>query len=190
MPQMTEIRWHGRGGQGVVTAAELLAETALQQGLYFQAFPEFGAERAGAPIRAFTRLSDQPLTMHCNITNPDIVLVLDPTLIGRINVTEGIKETGVVIVNSDRPAAEVRQQLGLKDGKLFIVNATRIAIDTIGRPIPNVPILGALVRATSIFPIRAVTETLRERFSHRFSANIVRSNVDAITRGYDEVEQE
>lgn len=173
----------------MVTASELLAETALGEGMYFQAFPQFGAERTGAPIRAFTRLSDKPIDLHCSIENPDIVMVLDPTLLGRIDVTEGMKEGGVLILNTDRSPQAMRQELGFEGGKLFTVDAMRIAMETIRRPIPNVPILGALIKATGLFPIDVITEQMRERFSKRFQESVVNANLEAIARGYQEAQE-
>ena len=120
MAELIEIRWHGRGGQGVVTAGRLLAKTALGSGQYFQAFPDFGPERMGAPIRAFTRLSSEPITIHAQIEEPDVVLVLDPTLLGTVPVTEGLKKEGTLVVNSSMSPAEVRRATGQLPGDDFM----------------------------------------------------------------------
>ncbi len=151
MSEVVEIRWHGRAGQGVVTASEMLAETALEEGKYFQSFPEFGAERSGAPIRAFSRFSGQPLTIHCAVYEPDVVVIFDPTLVGVVEMTEGLKPDGVVVANTRLGPAELRQRLGLgPTTKVYTVDATRIAMDTLGRNIPNVPMVGALLRAVTV----------------------------------------
>ncbi len=137
MGQMTEVRWHGRGGQGAKTAAYLLAEAAMGADAYIQAFPEYGPERMGAPVRAFVRISEKPIRMHCPVLNPGIVVVLDPTLIGAVDVTEGVGEDGVFVVNSTESPAEMRTRLGFQSGKVCTIPALKIAMETIKRPIPN-----------------------------------------------------
>jgi pyruvate ferredoxin oxidoreductase gamma subunit len=151
--KLTEIRWHGRGGQGVVTAGKLLAETALGTGQYFQAFPDYGPERMGAPIKAYTRLSPEPIDLHCQIEDPDIVLVLDPTLLSTVPVTEGLKEDGVLLVNTPKSPIEIRAVTGFKTGKVFTIDASHIAIEEMGREITNTPMIGALAKATGLFDI-------------------------------------
>jgi pyruvate ferredoxin oxidoreductase gamma subunit len=185
MTELTEIRWHGRGGQGVVTAGRLLAETALGNGQYFQAFPDFGPERMGAPIRAFTRLSSEPITIHAQIEEPDIVLVLDPTLLGVVPVTEGLKKGGTLVVNTSMSPAEVRRATGFESGRVFAVDASRIALDEMGRDITNTPMLGALARATGLFRI----EDLAERFSRRLSPELVEANIRALRRAAEQVQE-
>jgi pyruvate ferredoxin oxidoreductase gamma subunit len=187
---MTEIRWHARGGQGAVTAAKMVAELALGQGKYFQAFPEYGPERSGAPIVAFTRVSDEPIQVYCGVEHPGIVAVLDPSLLSTIDVTKGSPEDAIVLVNSDVSPAELRKQYGLKGGRLFTVAATHIAIDTIRRPIPNTPMVGAMTRITDLFPIEKVVEFLRADFSKKFPPKVVEGNISAIMRGYEEVQGE
>jgi len=182
-----EIRWHGRGGQGVVTAGKLLAETALGTGQYFQAFPDYGPERMGAPIRAFTRISTSPITVHSQIEYPDVVLVLDPTLLGTVAVAEGLKEEGSLLVNTAMSPAEIRQVTGFQTGKVFTVNASHIAIEEMGREITNTPMLGAFASATGIFEIDALTEQLREWFGKKVSAAVVEANVRALQRAAEEV---
>jgi pyruvate ferredoxin oxidoreductase gamma subunit len=189
MQKMTEIRWHGRGGQGVVTAGKLLAETAMEAGQYFQAFPDYGPERMGAPIRAFTRLSDQKIRIHSQIDSPDVVVVLDPTIVNTVDVTQGLKEDGVLIINSPKSPAEMRQQLGLKGRRLFTVNASHIAIEELGREITNTPILGAFAKATGLFSAGELIEQTRRRFGKKFSTEIVEANVRAIERANKEVQE-
>ncbi len=152
--ELTEIRWHARGGQGAVTAAKLVAELALGQGKYFQAFPEYGPERSGAPIVAFTRVSDEPIQVYCGIEHPRIVVVLDASLLSVVDVTKGAPDDAVVLVNSEMSPAELRKQHGIKGGRLFTIAATRIATETIRRPIPNTPMVGALTRITGPVPHR------------------------------------
>jgi pyruvate ferredoxin oxidoreductase gamma subunit len=154
MSKMMEIRWHGRGGQGAKTAAMLLAEAALDAGKFIQAFPEYGPERAGAPIRAFTRISDDKIDIHCAVTNPHIVVVIDPTLVGPVNVTDGIDEDGLLLVNTNKTPGEIREMVNMKGGKVYTVDASKIALETLGRDLPNTPMLGALVAATSLIDQR------------------------------------
>ena len=182
-----EIRWHGRGGQGVVTAGKLLAETALGTGQYFQAFPDYGPERMGAPIRAFTRISSKPITIHSQIETPEVVLVLDPTLLATVAVTEGLHEDGVLLVNTSMEPAEIRKITGYQTGKVFTVDASHIAIDEMGREITNTPMLGALARATGLFKMEDLTEQLRAWFSKKVSSTVVEANVRALLRAANEV---
>ena len=188
--KLTEIRWHARGGQGAVTAAKMVAELALGQGKHFQAFPEYGPERSGAPIVAFTRVSDDPIQLYCGIEHPGIVVVLDESLLGAIDVTHGAPADAVVLVNTELSPAELRKKSGLKGGRLFTIAATRIAAETIRRPIPNTPMVGALTRITGLFPIDKVLEFLRYDFGKKFPPKVVEGNLSAITRAYEEVKSE
>jgi len=189
MAELLEIRWHGRGGQGVVTAGELLAETALDSGQYFQAFPDYGPERMGAPVRAFTRLSPDPITIHSQIEEPDVVLVLDPTLLGAVPVIEGLKEDGILIVNSTKAPAEVRDKVGLRFGKVFTVDASHIAIEEMGREITNTPMLGAFATATGVVDVDALAREVREWFGTKLSPQAVEANVRALMRAAEEVQE-
>ena len=186
---LTEIRWHGRGGQGAVTASELLAETALHEGKYLQAFPDYGPERMGAPIRVYTRISSSPIRQHCQITDPDVVVVLDPTLIGVVDFTQGLKDQGMLVVNTPTPPAELRSKLGWKKGKVFTVDATRIALDTVGRNFPNVPMLGALLKATEIVSKDDIRNEIKSRLSARVSKNAAEANINAFERAYNETKE-
>lgn len=187
MGDITEIRWHGRGGQGAVTAAKLVAEAALKQDKHFQASPEYGPERMGAPIQAFTRICDEPIEIFCGVTNPDIVVVLDPTLLAVVDVTDGVPESGTVIVNTSEDPASVREQTGFKSGTVATVDATQIAIDTIGKAIPNTPMLGALLKVTGMMDIDRVLEHVRASFGKKFAKEIIEGNVHAVRRAYEEV---
>ena len=189
MAKLTEIRWHGRGGQGVVTAAKMLADLALDSGDYFQAFPDYGPERAGAPVRAFTRVSTEPIHIHSQIQEPQLVVVLDPTLLGSIDVIEGLKGDGTLIINTKESPAQVRERLGLRTGRVFTVDATRIALDTLGREITNTPMLGALAKATGILDKEELIEKTKKQFGEKFGARVAAQNVEAIERAYREVKE-
>ncbi len=189
MAELTEIRWHGRGGQGVVTAGKLLAETALGTGQYFQAFPDYGPERMGAPIRAFTRLSSEPIHIHSQIEEPNVVLVLDPTLLGTVPVAEGLQEDGTLLVNTAMSPAQVRQITGFDTGQVFTVDASHIAIEEMGREITNTPMLGAFARATGLFDVGALAEQLREWFGKKITKEAVEANVRALRRAAEQVQE-
>jgi pyruvate ferredoxin oxidoreductase gamma subunit len=187
--EVIEIRWHGRGGQGVVTAGKMLAQVALDSGQYFQAFPDYGPERAGAPIRAFTRLSSGPIHTHSQIEEPDVVLVLDPTLLEAVKVTAGLKEDGILLVNTDESPAKVRDMVGFRTGKVFTVDATKIALETLGREITNTPMLGALVKGTGILTVEDLIAQTRKQFGDKFGTEVVKRNVEAIERAAEEVQE-
>ena len=136
---ITEIRWHARAGQGAVTAAKVLAEATMAEGGYVQAFPEYGPERMGAPLRAYNRISDAPLTMHCQVTNPNVVIVVDSSLMDALDVTEGTPEDAVFLVNTTHTPEQVAKKINRPVNKVFTVDATQISIDCLGRPIPNTP---------------------------------------------------
>jgi pyruvate ferredoxin oxidoreductase gamma subunit len=187
MAEVTEIRWHGRGGQGAKTASFLLAESLIDQGKFAQGFPDYGPERMGAPIRGYNRISDEPVRLHCDVAAPGIVVVLDPTLIGTDDITGGLLGDGTVLVNSPRSADEIRDELGLKGGRVFTVNATGIALEEIGKPIPNLPMIGALLKVTDLADIDSMTSIVRKKFEGKFSKQIIEGNVKAMKRAYEEV---
>lgn len=187
MAGITEIRWHGRGGQGAKTASFLLAESLIDQGKFAQGFPDYGPERMGAPIRGYNRISDEPVRLHCDVASPGIVVVLDPTLIGTDDITGGLLADGTVLVNSPRGADEIRRELGLQGGNVFTVNATGIALEEIGRPIPNLPMIGALLKITELADIDSMTSIVRKKFEGKFSKQIIEGNVKAMKRAYEEV---
>jgi pyruvate ferredoxin oxidoreductase gamma subunit len=189
MSKLTEIRWHGRGGQGVVTAGKLLAETALGTGQYFQAFPDYGPERMGAPIRAYTRLSPEPITIHSQIDRPNVVLVLDPTLLGLVPVADGLHKEGTMLVNTSMSPAEVREITGFETGRVFTVDASHIAIEELGREITNTPMLGALAQATGLFEREALVEQVRAWFGKKLSAEAIEANVRALKRAGQEIQE-
>lgn len=177
---MIEIRFHGRGGQGAVTSAELTALAAIEQGKYAQAFPSFGPERRGAPVMAFVRVSDEPIRTREKIYEPDIVVVLDPTLLDIVNVASGLKEDGIVVLNTTKSAEEVREVSGISS-KLALVDAKRIAIETMGIPITNTTLLGAMLKATDLLPLSALEGPLQDRFGR-----IAGKNIQASQRAYEE----
>jgi pyruvate ferredoxin oxidoreductase gamma subunit len=189
-PALTEIRWHGRGGQGAVTAAKMVAELALGEGRYFQAFPEYGPERSGAPIVAFTRVSDAPIQVYSGVEHPQIVVVLDSSLMTVVDVTKGAPDDAIVLVNSERSPAKLRKDTGLKGTRLYTIAATRIAVETIKRASPTTPMVGALTRITGLFDIDDVVAFLREDFGKKFPPRVVEGNIAAITRSYEEVQAE
>lgn len=186
--ETVEIRWHGRGGQGVVTASKLLAETALEEGKFFQGMPDYGAERMGAPIRAYTRISSKPIKPYSMVTEPDVVVVLDPTLIGLVDVTEGLKEEGILIINSSLSPQEIRSKVGFK-GEIWTVDATGIAMELLGRNLPNTPMLGALARATGIVDKESLVRELKARLGPTMKEEIVAANIAALEKAYLEVKK-
>ena len=190
MAEMVEIRWHGRGGQGTVTAAKVLADACLSGGRHVQAFPEYGPERAGAPLRAYNRVSEKSLRMHCPVLNPGVVAVVDATLLDAINVAEGAVDDAVFVVNTGKDPMEIRAKLKAKPSqKVFTVDATRIAIETIGRPMPNSSMLGAVNKATEIVALDVLLEDVKGSFGKKFAQKIIDGNLAAVRRGYEEVKQ-
>jgi pyruvate ferredoxin oxidoreductase gamma subunit len=190
MKDIVEIRWHGRGGQGAKTAALLLGEAALSSGKYIQAFPEYGPERMGAPVASFNRISPKPIFIHSGVTDPDIVIVLDPTLMGSIDVTEGIPDGGTILVNTNESPEEVKKTLALKGNiKVFTVDASTISKETIGREIPNTPMLGALIKATGILDFKEMLEDTKRKLEKKFKSKpeVIGGNLKAIERAYNEV---
>jgi 2-oxoacid:acceptor oxidoreductase gamma subunit (pyruvate/2-ketoisovalerate family) len=162
---MVEFRWHGRGGQGAWTASELLARTALDEGKYIQSFPEFGPERMGAPVTAFTRISTEPIRLHCTVYDPDVVVVLDNTLLKTVPVTAGLNhDDNCLIINSNEEPAVLKENLRVTKGKVWTVPATEIALKILGAPITNTALLGAVAKATEIVTLEGIHKTLKGRF--------------------------
>lgn len=184
---MIEVRWHGRGGQGAKTASQFLGEAALDTGKYIQAFPEYGPERAGAPMKAFTRISDKPMTIHSSVTSPDIVVVIDPTLVSAIDVTEGLGDNGVLLVNTDKSPADVRKEVNFTKGKVGTVDATRIALETLNLPMPNMPMLGALLKVNQLVSIEELSERVKAKFLKKIGKEKTNANLEGIKQAYDEV---
>jgi pyruvate ferredoxin oxidoreductase gamma subunit len=188
MAENMEIRWHGRGGQGTVTAAKVFADACLSGGRHVQAFPEYGPERAGAPLRAFNRISDRELRLHCPVMNPNIVVVVDATLLDSIDIAAGVPDDAAFIINSSKDPKELRAKLHAKPSqRVFTVDATKIAVDTIGRPMPNATLVGALTKVSGLITIEAAMSDVEKSFGKKFSRKIIEGNIDATKRGYEEV---
>ncbi len=185
MNELLQIRWHGRGGQGVVTAAKLLAKVAIQESKYVQAFPEFGPERAGAPVKGFNRISTSPIRIHCQIATPNVVVVLDESLIDSSDVLEGLEPGTLLIINTARSQEELRKAENLIPYKLFPVDATAIAIEAFGKNIPNMPMLGALAKVTGVVGLETLLRTVESEFSARFKEQIIKGNLNAVKKAYD-----
>lgn len=188
---LLEIRWHGRGGQGAKTAALLFADAAVETGKYIQAFPEYGPERMGAPVFAFNRVSDKPILQHCGIKEPDIVVVLDPTLMESIDVTEGLGKDGIILVNTQKTAEEIKKQLKITSQKVYVVDASKIAKDILKRDIPNTPMLGALIKVSKLLEFEPMLGSVEGRLHHKFPTrpDVVDGNIKAIRRAYEEVKE-
>ena len=179
--QLIGIRWHGRGGQGAVTSAELIAQAAISEGKYAQAFPSFGPERRGAPVMAFDRINNkEPIRVRAEVTEPDVVVVLDPGLLHIVNVTSGLKEKGMLIINTRRPLQDIESEFGTK-WQLAIVDATKIARELLGVPIVNTSMLGALLRATELVKLESLFEPLKHRFDR-----LAERNINAMKKAYEE----
>ena len=177
---MIEMRFHGRGGQGAVTSAELVAQAAIDTGKYATAFPSFGPERRGAPVVAFARVDERPVRIRSKVYNPDAVIVLDPSLVEIANPIEGLRDGGVLIINSSHDPATIRKQLSFS-GRLAVVDATRIAKEVIGLPITNTTMVGALVKATNLLTVEALKEPFKRRFG-----KIASRNIEAMERAWEE----
>lgn len=189
MGKVVEIRWHGRGGQGAKTASLLLADAAFNTGKYIQGFPEYGPERMGAPITAYNRISDDRLTIHCNIYEPDYVVVVDDTLLQAVDVTSGLKESGAIIINTTKTPDEIRPQLKGYKGKVCTIDARTISIDTLGRYFPNTPMLGAVVKVSGVMGEKEFLDDMVGSFKHKFAKKpeVIEPNIKAIERAMQEV---
>lgn len=193
MSELLEIRWHGRGGQGAKTVSLLFGDAAMATGKYIQAFPEYGPERMGAPVQSFNRLSDDPITLHCQVTSPKLVVVLDETLIGQVNVTEGILDGGSIIVNTLLSPGEMRKKLELKNSaKVYTVEASRIAKECIKLDKPNTPMMGALIKVSNFLDLEHVLEDTKKKLEKKFAhkPEVIQGNIDSIKRAYNEVKGE
>lgn len=177
---MIEVRFHGRGGQGAVTSAELLALAAIGEGKYAQAFPSFGPERRGAPVLAFCRIDDERIRIRANIYEPDIVVVLDASLLGIVNVAAGLKTNGLIVTTSKDSPEKVKEILGIKN-RIAVVDAVKIATETLGVPITNTTMLGSLVRASGLVKKESFVLPLKERFGR-----IAERNISAFEKAYQD----
>ncbi|WZL72197.1 2-oxoacid:acceptor oxidoreductase family protein [Clostridiaceae bacterium 35-E11] len=189
MKKMVEIRWHGRGGQGAKTAALLLADVAFSTGKYIQGFPEYGPERMGAPITAYNRISDEKITIHSNIYEPDYVVVVDETLLSTIDVVKGLKEEGGIVINTNKSIEEIKEYLKDYKGKVYTIDARKISTETLGKNFPNTPMLGAVVKVSGIMEEEKFINEMKNSFEHKFSSKpeVIEGNMNALKRAWMEV---
>ena len=189
MSNLIEIRWHGRGGQGAKTASLLLADAAFNTGKYIQGFPEYGPERMGAPITAYNRISDEPITIHSNIYEPDYVVVVDDTLLESVDVTAGLKKEGAIVINTTKSPDEVKGLLKGYEGKICTIDAKTISIETLGKYFPNTPMLAAIVKVSGIMSDEDFLEDMVSSFKHKFAKKpeVIDGNMEALRRSLNEV---
>jgi len=189
MSKVVEIRWHGRGGQGAKTASLLLADAAFNTGKYVQGFPEYGPERMGAPITAYNRISDEKITIHSNIYEPDYVAVVDDTLLASVDVTLGLKEDGAIIVNTPKAPEEIKPFLKDYKGKVYTIDARTISMETLGKYFPNTPMLAAVVKVSKVMDEDIFLKDMDESIKHKFAkkTEVIDGNLKAINRAMQEV---
>lgn len=189
MENLIEIRWHGRGGQGTKTASLLLADAAFNTGKYIQGFPEYGPERMGAPITAYNRISDDPITVHSNIYEPDYVVVVDDTLLESVDVTAGLKPDGAIIINTTKSAGVLKQLLSNYSGSIYTIDARKISLETLGKYFPNTPMLAAIVKVSAIMNDEEFLNDMKGSFKHKFAKKpeVIEGNMKAIEMALKEV---
>ena len=190
MSNHTEIRWHGRGGQGAKTACLLLADAAFASGKYVQGFPEYGPERMGAPITAYNRISDQRSTVHSNIYYPDYVVVVDETLLSAVDVTAGLKKEGAIVINSSKSPAELRPLLKGYEGRVCTIDAGKISEEELGKNFPNTPMLAAIVKVSGVIGEEEFIKDMEGSFKHKFASKpqVIEGNMRALKRSLEEVQ--
>ena len=191
MDGLIEIRWHGRGGQGAKTASLLLADAAFNTGKYIQGFPEYGPERMGAPITAYNRISDKPITVHSNIYEPDYVVVVDDTLLEAVNVTAGLKETGAIVINTTRDADFLKNALKGYNGKIYAIDARKVSMETLGKYFPNTPMLAAIVKVSKVMTDEEFLNDMIGSFKHKFAKKpeVIEGNMKALELALKEVKE-
>ena len=191
MDNMIEIRWHGRGGQGAKTASLLLADAAFNTGKYIQGFPEYGPERMGAPITAYNRISETPITIHSNIYEPDYVVVVDDTLLESVDVTSGLKETGAIVINTTRSAEYLKKALKGYSGEVYTIDARKISEEALGKYFPNTPMLAAIVKVSKIMTDDELLEDMKGSFKHKFAKKpeVIDGNMKALEMALKEVKK-
>ena len=184
-----EIRWHGRGGQGAKTACLLLADVAFNSGKYVQGFPEYGPERMGAPITAYNRITEAHCNVHSNIYTPDYVVVVDETLLASVDVTNGLKEDGAIIINSSKDPEQLRGELNGYEGKVCTVDARKISMETLGKNFPNTPMLAAVVKVSKVIEENQFIDYMEESFRHKFyhKPQIIDGNMEALKMAMNQV---
>jgi pyruvate ferredoxin oxidoreductase gamma subunit len=189
MKDVVEIRWHGRGGQGAKTACLLLAEVAFNSGMYVQGFPEYGPERMGAPITAYNRISRERCSVHSNIYSPNFVIVVDETLLKAVDVTNGLKEDGAIIINSEKMPEELRPLLRGYQGRVYTIDARKISEEAMGRYFPNTPMLAAAVKVSNVVDSDHFIRDMEASFRHKFASkpHVIDGNMRAIRQSLEEV---
>lgn len=187
MSKETEIRWHGRGGQGAKTAALLLADVCFKTGAYVQGFPEYGPERMGAPITAYNRISDKEIRVHSNIYDPDLVVVVDETLLESVDVTAGLKQDGAIIVNTEKAPDDIKPLLRGYGGRVYTVDARSISIEALGKYFPNSPMLAAAVAVSKVMDKESFIKEMRASYEHKFAKKpeVIEGNMKALTMTFD-----
>ena len=188
---LVEIRWHGRGGQGAKTASLLLADAAFNTGQYIQGFPEYGPERMGAPITAYNRISNKPITIHSNIYYPDFVVVVDDTLLESVDVTSGLKEDGGIIINTTKSSEEIKELLKNYKGNIYTLDAKRISIDALGKYFPNIPMLAGIVKISNIMTDEQLINDMEDSLKHKFAKKpeVIEGNMNALKIALNEVKK-
>ena len=189
MDNMIEIRWHGRGGQGAKTASLLLADAAFNTGKYIQGFPEYGPERMGAPITAYNRISDKPITIHSNIYEPDFVVVVDDTLLESVDVTAGLKEDGAIVINTTKDYEYLKTVLNGYKGRVYTIDARSISMEALGKYFPNTPMLAAIVKVSGIMTDEELLNDMEGSFKHKFAKKpeVIEGNMKALEMSLKEV---
>ena len=189
MNNMIEIRWHGRGGQGAKTASLLLADAAFNTGKYIQGFPEYGPERMGAPITAYNRIGISPIRVHSNIYEPDYVVVVDDTLLESVNVTDGLKETGAIIINTTKTLDELKPLLNNYNGKIYTIDARKVSEEALGKYFPNTPMLASIVKVSEIMTEEEFLNDMKESFKHKFAKKpeVIEGNMKALELALEEI---
>lgn len=189
MKYLIEIRWHGRGGQGAKTASLLLADAAFNTGKYIQGFPEYGPERMGAPITAYNRISNNPITIHSNIYEPDYVVVVDDTLLESVDVTAGLKEEGAIIINTTKSSDELKKELKDYKGEIYTIDARKVSLKTIGKYFPNTPMLAAIIKVSKVMTDEEFIKDMEQSFKHKFAKKpeVIEGNMEAIKLALKEI---
>ena len=189
MSNHTEIRWHGRGGQGAKTAALLLADVAFQTGKYVQGFPEYGPERMGAPITAYNRISDTKIRVHSNIYDPQYVVVVDESLLESVDVTSGLKKDGAILVNTQRTKEEIIPHLHGYEGEVYIIDAQKVSMEAMGKYFPNTPLLASIVKVAGIMDEETFLREMKASFKHKFASKpeVIDGNMKALEMAFKEV---
>ncbi len=189
MNGLTEIRWHGRGGQGAKTAALLLADVAFSIGKYVQGFPEYGPERMGAPITAYDRISDTDIRVHSNIYDPDFVVVVDDTLLHSVDVTKGLKKEGAILINTEKDKEEILPLLKGYEGEVHVINARKVCMETLGKYFPNTPMLAAIVKISKVMEKDVFLKEMESSLKHKFAKKpeVLEGNMKALQLAFEEV---